>query len=60
MLTLKDTMNNATYEFHEALPPDPVDFGWDQLDEVTGIMWGSLVGGTIWLMAFAMVLLTQG
>lgn len=60
MWTLKDTMNNATFEFHEAPPPDPLDLRWDQLDEVTGIMWGSLVGGTIWLMALALVLLAQG
>lgn len=53
-------MNNATFEFHEAPPPDPLDLRWDQLDEVTGIMWGSLVGGTIWLMALALVLLAQG
>ncbi|MBL0121699.1 MAG: hypothetical protein IPP88_02875 [Betaproteobacteria bacterium] len=53
-------MNNATFEFHEAHPPDPLDLRWDQLDEVTGIMWGSLVGGTIWLMALALVLLAQG
>lgn len=50
-------MNNATYEFHEAPPPDQVNLGWDQLDEFTGVMWGALVGGTIWLMALALVLL---
>ena len=55
LLTLNTAMN-TTYRSHEVPQPGPKDLGQDPLYALTGLMWGSLIGGAFWLMVFVLVI----
>lgn len=46
---------NSTIQPYQANAQDTDSPHWDRLYAVTGIMWGSLVGGAFWLIVLALI-----
>jgi hypothetical protein len=55
-LLILNAAMNTTYRPPEVPPPGPKDLRQDSLYALTGLMWGSLIGGAFWLMVFVMVI----